>query len=354
MAEGIKVRWGFELLLIIVGAVFYGSIAFIGLLVTIVRKGASKVFCVQARNVRPEVLCNSTLGEHGFVRLRSVRLKLHYVASGPADKPLMLFLHGFPEFWYSWRHQLKEFSKDYRAVAFDMRGYGDSDKPSGIFQYTMDKLVEDVDQLITELGYKKCVLVGHDWGGAVAWSYAALHPDRVEKLVVGNCPHPTAFRIHCKSAFSQVKKSWYMFLFQVPVLPQILMRADDLASLERSFTGRKIGAKQGSFTPEDIEAYKYTFASYDDLCGPINFYRASMRYHAPQVDESWRHKISVPTLMIWGTRDNALEKEMAELSGRFVEQYTVHYVEGASHWVQQDEPEQFNSAMRKFLSGSSR
>jgi len=266
----------------------------------------------------------------------------------------MLFVHGFPEFWYSWRHQLKEFSKDYRAVAFDMRGYGDSDKPSGIFQYTLDKLVEDIDQLITELGYKKCVLVGHDWGGAVAWSYAALHPDRVEKLVVGNCPHPAAFQIHLKSAFSQMKKSWYMFLFQVPVLPLVFLRAGDLTFLQKAFTGREMGAKQGSFTPEDIEAYKYTFANYDDLCGPVNFYRAVMRYQSPQVDEAVRRKISVPTLMVWGTRDGALEKEMAELSGRFVEQYTVHYVEGASHWIQQEEPEQFNSAMRKFLSGSSR
>jgi len=352
MGECVKLRWGLDTPLLIILTVIFGFLSCVTFIVNIFRNGPSRMFGISSpsRNVRPEILANANFGSHEFVRLRSVRVKLHCVVNGPTNKPLMLFLHGFPEFWYSWRHQLKEFSRDYRTVAFDMRGYGDSDKPSGICQYTLDKLVEDVDQLITGLGYEKCILVGHDWGGAVAWGYAALHPDRVDRLIIGNCPHPAAFELHMKSgAFSQMLKSWYMFLFQNPVLPQFFLRADDVHFLEDAFCGKATGAKRGVFTPEDIEAYKYTFANYSDLSGPINYYRAFLRYRSPQVEQAFRRKISVPTLIIWGTNDGALEKQLAEMSRRFVDQFTLEYIEDAGHWIQQEEPHQFNGFMRQFL-----
>ncbi|ESO07815.1 hypothetical protein HELRODRAFT_75829 [Helobdella robusta] len=303
--------------------------------------------CNKARSDRPEVLTNNEYGEHKYVLLKKSRMKLHCVVSGPVNGPLLLFVHGFPEFWYSWRHQIKKFMKTHRVVAIDMRGYGESDKPHGILNFTIDKLVADLIELINELGYKECSLVAHDWGGAVAWCAAAHHPDIIKQLIILNCPHPLAFRMHIKSSFGQLFKSWYMFFFQLPLLPIVSLQMNDLSFIEDILTKKPFGCHAGAFTGEDIEAFKYTFAEYSDLCGPVNYYRAAMRYSSLSLEPL--NKIKVPTLIIWGTEDQALDTELADKSKEFCDLCIVKYVEGASHWVQQDNPDDVNSLIECFL-----
>ncbi|XP_067666860.1 epoxide hydrolase 4-like [Haliotis asinina] len=299
-------------------------------------------FSRKKRDVMPSVLNDPDLGTHGYVHLEDVRI--HYVAQGDETKPLMLFLHGFPEFWYSWRYQLREFKKDYRVVAIDLRGYGDSDKPSGIENYQMSKMVADLKQLIPALGYRSCVLVSHDWGGAIAWSFTAYHPELVDKLIVLNCPHPGIFRSFMQKSWTQFKKSWYMFFFQVPCLPELMLKVNDLKAIERIFTGRQGGVTSGKCSAEDIEAYKYAFSRPGAATCAINYYRATTRFPAKKLP-----KVSCPVLTIWGCKDVALETGLAAAANSVVENHTVKYIEEASHWVMMDTPEQVNKHMADFL-----
>lgn len=286
----------------------------------------------------PSCLKDPSLGTHGYIHLQDV--KLHYVACGDTSKPLMLCLHGFPEFWYSWRYQLKEFSKDYRVVAVDQRGYGESDKPSGKENYAVDKLAADIKQLIPALGYEKCTLVGHDWGGSIAWSVATLYPNMVEKLIVLNCPHPGVFSKYVQRNRSQLMKSWYMMFFQTPLIPELLIMAFDFDSLTQMM---KL-LKNTKATDEDTEAYKYSFSQKGGVTGPINWYRAA--FSQPM---NIRGKIPMPTLIIWGKPDLALEEGMAPLASEYATNLTVKYIENTNHFVQMDMPDECNRIMRDFL-----
>lgn len=335
-----------ELLPLVVFSLITGTIVMLQMLWKTIVQGPRNFFRVHRRPVRPEVLDDPSLGTHHIARLKAI--KLHYVAKGNEDKPVLLCLHGFPEFWYSWRYQLKEFSDKYRVVALDMRGYSESDKPVGVTEYTMDKLVADVKAFIEHLGHKRVLLAAHDWGGAVAWGFAAQHPDMVEKLIVCNIPHLAALKQHLKKSTSQAKKSWYISFFQIPILPELFCRTNDLQFLVSAFTSKSMGAKSGTFSAEDIEAYKYTFQNFGDITGPINYYRALGRYK-PTMS---RRQVQCPTLVVWGTGDGALEKDCVELSRKFVDgEYVVKFLEGTSHWVQQEEPEQVNNYIREFLEG---
>ncbi|PVD33364.1 hypothetical protein C0Q70_04618 [Pomacea canaliculata] len=245
----------------------------------------------------------------------------------------MLLVHGFPEFWYSWRYQLKEFSSHYRVVAVDQRGYGDSDKPSSVYDYRLPMLVNDLKELIIALDYKKCVLVGHDWGGIVAWAFAQTVPDMVEHLIVMNAPSPHAFLNHASNSLSQLKKSWYFFFFQVPYIPELIISLLDFDFLSNAFTGKTMGVRSGSVTEDDVEAYKFTFQR-NGLTAPINFYRGLVRYpdFAFSRLQSLQSKVMCPTLIIWGCKDGALEKELAALSTEMVagEDVRLHYVTNGS------------------------
>lgn len=289
----------------------------------------------------PACLKDPSLGTHGYIHLQDV--KLHYVACGDQSKPLMLCLHGFPEFWYSWRYQIREFSKDYRVVAVDQRGYGESDKPSGKVNYTTDKLAADIKQLIPALGYESCVLLGHDWGGAVAWHVATSYPDMVDKLIVFNCPHPGVFQKYIKTHRSQAKKSWYMMFFQVPIIPELLIMSFDLEAMEKMMKS----IKNAKTTPEDVEAYKYNFSHKGGITGPVNWYRAAFSY--PIKLGSKGNKLTKPTLIIWGKPDHYLEEGMAPLAADYVTNLTVKYIENTNHFVQMDKPEECNRIMREFL-----
>jgi len=303
------------------------------------------------------------LFQHNFILVHNGTIRLHYVEAGDPNRPLLLLLHGFPEFWYSWRHQLREFQNDYHVVAVDLRGYGESSKPKSINEYRVPTLVEDIRQLIGALGKGKCYLAAHDWGGAIAWRLALRYPELVEKLVILNCPHPKAFNDRLMGLnLKQWLRSWYMFFFQCPYLPEIIFRSNDLTLLITMLAKPPSGCTDpNAFTEEDIEAWKYTFQQPGALTGPINYYRANIGRLPPK--ESLgpaevnvgskkvlpRGIVQPPTLIIWGTNDIALETELAHASLQYCQKGMLRLIEGASHWIQQDRPELSNQFIRDFL-----
>ena len=267
---------------------------------------------------------------------------MHYVCGGDPTKKLMLFIHGFPEFWYSWRHQLKEFSKDYFVVAIDQRGYGDSDKPNGVHNYTVDKLIEDIQQLLEALDKRDIILVAHDWGGAIAWSFAAKYADLVNKLIILNAPHPLLFREIRQKSFAQFLKSWYMLFFSLPLLPEFALKSNDYYIFDFSF--RKDNGEP-LFSSDQLEAYKYTFDK-NSFTYPLNYYRAVIRGYASTPPPSYQ--IKVPTLIIWGKKDKYLSTELAQPS-KYVDDLDVKYIDHCSHWIQMEEPLLVNQYIRQFL-----
>lgn len=277
--------------------------------------------------------------EHHYLDVNGVRL--HYVAAGAG--PLMLFLHGFPEFWYSWRYQLQEFAQDYRVVALDLRGYNDSDKPEGIGAYRMAELVSDGVGVIQGLGYDRCVLVGHDWGGAIAWFLAYAHPSLLDELIVMNLPHPAKFTSGLQTP-QQLLRSWYIGFFQLPLLPEWLLQAADYWVIEQLF--RSMAVRKDTFSDADIAAYKAAAAKPGALTAMVNYYRAIL--DSSLFSQSWG-VLEVPTLLIWGEEDMALGKELTYDTENYVRDFHLRYIPNCSHWVQQEQPQLVNRHMREFL-----
>ena len=269
-------------------------------------------------------------------------LRLHYVTQG--EGPLMLMLHGFPEFWYAWKHQIPEFAQDYKVVAVDLRGYNDSDKPAGVEAYRMPELEQDVRGIILGLGYERCVLVAHDWGGLIAWTFAYDYPELVERLIVMNCPHPAKFLAGLQTLQQQLR-SWYMLFFQLPWLPEFVLQADNYQLIGQLFGGT--AAYPDAFPPADVEAYKQAAAKPGALTAMLNYYRANL------LKPAWDHRdwtvLPMPTLIIWGEADQALGKELTYGTELYVADLTLRYLPQASHWVAQEEPELVNHYMREFL-----
>lgn len=276
---------------------------------------------------------------HDFIQTNGIRL--HYVTQGSG--PLMVMLHGFPEFWYSWRHQIPEFAQDHKVVAVDLRGYNDSDKPAALSAYTMTELVRDIVGVIRGLGYDRCTLVGHDWGGMIAWNFAYLHPDMLERLIVLNLPHPARFAEAIRSP-QQLLRSSYMAFFQIPVLPELLIQLDDFRLLEQAF--RSMAIDQSTFTAADIEAYKNAFAKRGALTAALNYYRNLLQQGF--LNREWG-VLEVPTLMIWGEDDKALSKELSYGTEQYVQNFRIRYIPQCSHWVQQERPALVNQSIREFL-----
>lgn len=267
-------------------------------------------------------------------------IKLHYVTQG--EGPLMLMLHGFPEFWYSWRHQIPEFSQDYKVVALDLRGYNKSDKPQQQSAYVMSEFIKDVEGIIKALGYDRCVLVGHDWGGMIAWYFTYAHPEMVEKLIVMNIPHPAKFAEGLRTP-QQLMRSSYAFFFQLPMLPELLFQWSDYQAIESAFKGMAIN--KNAFSLQDIEAYKNAASRRGALTAMLNYYRNAFSNMGKQ---SWSI-LQVPTLMIWGEEDTALGKELTYGTQEYVKDFQLRYIPNCSHWVQQEEPALVNQYMREFL-----
>ena len=277
--------------------------------------------------------------QHAYITTNGV--KLHYVTQGEGD--LMLMLHGFPEFWYSWRHQIPEFAKDYKVVALDLRGYNDSDKPADKSAYVMDEFILDVEGVIKGLGYDKCILVGHDWGGAIAWNFAYAHPEMVERLIILNLPHPAKFAEGIRNP-QQMLRSSYMFFFQIPWLPEFLIQSSDYQPIETANKGMAVN--KSAFSKEDLEAYKDAAAKRGAMTATLNYYRNIFQQRMTSQDWS---VLSVPTLMIWGEKDTALGKELTYGTEAYVRDFKIKYIPDCSHWVQQEKPELVNQYMREFL-----
>lgn len=282
-------------------------------------------------------------------------VRLHYVEAG--EGPLVVLLHGFPEHWHVWREQISALvDAGYRVVAPDMRGYNRSEKPHGVEAYRIGTLVEDVLALIERCGEGRATVVGHDWGGVIAWEVAARHPEVVDRLVVLNAPHPAVYRQELRSRRSdQRKRSSYALFFQLPWLPEALFRARGYRAIERLF--REGPEDPDAFDAEEIARYERACARPGAMTSMLNYYRALFRGHLRSVlpgrarpDETTiAGVIDRPTLLIWGMRDRALSPRLTEGLERWVPDLRVECLPGASHWVQADEPDRVNELLIEFL-----
>ena len=280
-------------------------------------------------------------------------VRLHYVEAGveAGNGPLVVLLHGFPEFWYSWRFQIPALAEaGFRVITPDMRGYNTSEKPPGVAAYRVKHLSADVTALITHAGERQAVVVGHDWGGAVAWGVAARYPERVSKLVVMNAPHPAAFARELKN-MKQLRKSWYILFFQLPWLPELLFRSGGRGGLEQIF--RHGSLRPELFTDEDLNRYTGALLQPGALEASVNYYRAAFRgaLRGALRGGTQVGKITTPTLLVWGEQDAFLGTELTEGLGPFVPDLRLLRVK-ASHWVQIDAFERVNEVLLEFLKTS--
>lgn len=276
---------------------------------------------------------------HAYLSTNGIRL--HYVTQG--EGPLMLMLHGFPEFWYSWRHQIPEFARNYKVVAVDLRGYNESDKPVEQSAYGLSILVEDIKGIIQGLGYDCCILVGHDWGGAIAWSVGYAYPELVERLIILNVPHPAKFSEGLRT-LPQLLKSWYILLFQIPVLPEWILSQSNCAVLARLL--RQTTTSPTTFPPEAIAAYRQAAAKPGALTAMVNYYRNLWQSNI--FKQEWEI-LQPPTLLIWGEKDVALGKELTLGTQTYVRDLQIRYIPDCSHWVQQERPQLVNQYIREWL-----
>jgi epoxide hydrolase 4 len=276
-------------------------------------------------------------------------IRIHYVRGGDPAGRTVLLLHGFPGFWYCWRHQLPALTgAGHQVVAPDLRGYNTSDKPRGVRDYDVEQLVADVVALAGHVSPGRRVsLAGHDWGGVIAWLVAMWHPEVLEKLVVLNAPHPAAyFRELRRPGSLQLLRSWYALFFQLPWLPETVLELEDFALLRRTL--RHGPARPGAFTPTEIAHYVRTWSQPGALRSGVNYYRAAMR-HGPRRVLSQIRTIDTPTLLIWGERDRYLCRELTQGLEPWVTDLRVERLPNASHWVLQDDPEAVKRSMAAFL-----
>lgn len=296
--------------------------------------------------------------KHEFAEVNGLRL--HYVTVG--EGKLILFVHGFPEFWYEWKNQLTEFGRDFRAVAPDLRGYNLSSKPSEIEACAIPLLVEDLHRLREHLGAKRFILVGHDWGGVVAWFYALYHPENLEKLIIINAPHPGVFGRQLAENPEQQKASQYMLMFRSPQAEEFLS-ANNYAALEASVLAP--GLARGYFNGEDRRAYLDAWSQPGALTGGLNYYRAARvgppaNDAAPSGDAAAPPplppglsslEVRVPTLVIWGEKDPFLLPGNLDGLEEFVPDLTVKRVPDAGHWIVHEKPDLVNATIRDFIQG---
>jgi pimeloyl-ACP methyl ester carboxylesterase len=276
----------------------------------------------------------------GYAEVGDVRL--HYVEAG--DGPLVVLLHGFPEFWYGWRLQIKPLvAAGFRVVAPDMRGYNLSSRPDGVSAYDTGQLTADIHGLIHERGAQSALLVGHDWGGSVAWATAMSHPEVVERLAILNAAHPRKLSqgLHHPG---QLRKSWYFFFFDVPELPESVVHANHW-----HFFRNFVRDAHPAYTPEEIDRYVEAWSQPGAATGMINYYRSSVRT-PPKRAEAALRPISAPTLVIWGQRDRFLGPELAEPDRDDVPNLDrVERLPDASHWVHHDEHERVTQLLIDFF-----
>lgn len=279
-----------------------------------------------------------------FQFLESNGINLHIAVAGPEDGPLVVLLHGFPEFWFGWKNQIQPLAeKGYRVVAPDQRGYNLSDKPEGIDNYTVDHLRDDVIGIIEHFKKESAIVIGHDWGGAVAWHLAATHPEYVDKLIVLNIPHPKAMPRVLKKNPLQWMKSSYIAFFQLPNLPEKALGMGEFKTMQQSIEQT---SKKNTFSPHEMEQYKAAWSQSDALTAMLNWYRAIRRGSFRQIPET---KIKVPVRIIWGLGDQFLSPMLAKESMSFCEEVNLAFVGEATHWIQHEQPDIVNRLIDQFI-----
>jgi epoxide hydrolase 4 len=269
--------------------------------------------------------------------------RLHYVEAG--EGPLIVLLHGFPEFWYGWRLQIQPLAAaGFRVVAPDTRGYNLSSKPDGVHEYDVGKLADDIRDLIHERGAQSAMLAGHDWGGSIAWALAMSHPEVIDRLAILNAAHPRKLSqgLHHPG---QLRKSWYFFFFNLPDVPEGVVHANNW-----HFFRHFLHDANPAYTPEEMDRYIAAWSQPGASTGMINYYRASVRT-SPKDSEAQIRPISAPTLVIWGEKDNYLGPELAEPEHDDVPNLDrVERLPDASHWVHHDEHERVTQLLTDFFS----
>ena len=280
--------------------------------------------------------------EETFISTNGIRL--HTIMAGPQSGPPIVLLHGFPEMWRCWIRQIPALvDAGCRVIVPDQRGYNLSDKPKGIKNYRISTLVDDIVGLIDALEYEKVNLVGHDWGANVAWMLANQYPDRLHRLGIMNVPHPSVIRKFLRRDLEQIRRSWYVFFFQLPWLPEAGMRRDNWRGAELALRG---SGKIHTFTNEDIEKYKEAWSQPGAMTAMINWYRAAVLYQPPILEDPC---IRVPTLMMWGMKDFALSHRMARPSMDYVKEGNLILFPEATHWVQRDAADEVNHYLIDFV-----
>lgn len=282
--------------------------------------------CAEVVDVR-RVFANG----HGFrVRMR-----------GPEAAPLVVLLHGFPETGDAWSHLARALASDgWRVAVPDQRGYGGSDKPTAVRDYALDTLADDVLHLCGALGHARFCVVGHDWGGVLAWHLAARNPERVRAACILNAPHPGSLASFALTHPTQLLRSGYVGFFQIPALPEWLLRAGDHLLLRRALTG---SSRAGTFDPALLGAYATAWRTQGALTGMLNWYRA-LPLARPLLSI-----IEVPIQVIWGDRDTALDAALAEAGLRFCAKGTSVHLPQASHWLHHEEPDRVAARTIDFL-----
>ena len=272
---------------------------------------------------------------------------LHYVEAGSG--PLVVLLHGFPQCWHAWRWQIPALAEaGLRVIAPDLRGYNLSGKPVGVDNYHIQRLAEDVRQVILQSGAMRASVIGHDWGGYIAWRLAACHPDLVERLALLNAPHPGVWLRELRRP-RQLARSWYQFFFQLPALPEMFMRWRDYAVVRTIL--RRDPARPGAFSAEEIHQHREALAQPGALTAAINYYRAAFRAGPGEIRRSLR-RLDLPTLVIWGEQDRYLNGRLTHGLEDWHGNLRVERLPAASHWVMNDAPEEVNRLLRDFLTRS--
>lgn len=263
---------------------------------------------------------------------------------GPEDGELVIMLHGFPECWASWRHQITALaSAGYRLLIPNLRGYGRGEKPEKLIDYRIDNLAKDIDALLHHAGREKCHLVGHDWGGAIAWWYGIHHSERLASLSILNAPHPQAFLQTLKKAPLQWLKSWYIFFFQLPLLPEKMMSLFNHKRLRDTLTST---SNTGSYQQDDIDILLDTWQQPGCTRAMLNYYRCMLRdLVLPQEPAT----VSAPSQLLWGEQDLALTLPMAISSTAYFDHGQLHRYPDASHWLNHDKPDAVNTKLLQFF-----
>ena len=280
--------------------------------------------------------------DSSFVNTNGIRL--HTIQAGPADGKPVILLHGFPEFWRGWQKQIYPLANDgYRVIVPDQRGYNLSDKPKGIGAYRLNELIRDVVGLIRASGHEKAAVVGHDWGGVVAWWLAIHYPHRLSRMGVLNAPHPSIMAKNLLTNPSQILRSTYALFFQIPGLPEAIARYNDwqivVEGLEKS-------SRPGTFTDEDFEYYRQAWWRKNAFTSMLNWYRAGARRTAHMPRDP---RVRVPTLVLWGAEDVALGRELVQPSVDLCDNGRLTMFEDATHWVQHEEVEAVTNTLLDFL-----